>query len=295
MATIAPADGESLRAVLAGVDLGSMGRRVADRARLLAEAYEVPLNLVHVLEPVAEAMIEPGPTRIMRDHQRFEAKKLTEWVEGRASIPVHMDVVNGSPSWTLTQRAKSASLVVLGSSTIDNFSVGPVALRVARMSQADTLIVRRQPRAPYRRIIAAVDFSEHSRIAVEHALRDFPEAEVTVLYSLPARFDPILADAGLFQEEVSASREHRLARAQERMAEFAETWEGRIGTQVMDGPPISTIEEALRRRSADLVVVGSKGATSTRMVLLGTVAEGLVRGAPCDVLVARVPSRFRRP
>ena len=79
------------------------------------------------------------------------------------------------------------------------------------------------------------------------------------------------------------------------MEEFADQWEGDIGTMVVDGPPTETIEEAVRRRGADLVVVASRGATATRMVLLGTVAEGLVTEAPCDVLVARAKAPFRRP
>jgi nucleotide-binding universal stress UspA family protein len=144
-------------------------------------------------------------------------------------------------------------------------------------------------------VIAAVDFSEQSCAAVDHALVHFQDAEVTVLYSLPTRFDPLLADAGLFQEEVTASRAHRLKIATGRMEEFVRRWNGSVKTLVVDGPPVSTIEETLRRRGADLVVVGSRGATATRMVLLGTVAEGVVEGAPCDVLVARVPSHFRRP
>jgi nucleotide-binding universal stress UspA family protein len=64
---------------------------------------------------------------------------------------------------------------------------------------------------------------------------------------------------------------------------------------VVDGPPAETIEEVVRRRGADLVIVASRGASSTRMVLLGTVAEGLVAQAPCDVMVARSKSQFRRP
>jgi len=43
------------------------------------------------------------------------------------------------------------------------------------------------------------------------------------------------------------------------------------------------------------VIVASRGASATRMVLLGTVAEGLVTEAPCDVLVARSKAPFRRP
>lgn len=261
----------------------------------MAEAMGIPLHIAHVLEPVEEAMISPGHAKLMRAHQRREAAKLAEWARERSSVDIELEVTNGSPSWALCLKAKSSPLLVVGSSSIDNFSVGPMARRIARKCQTDTLIVRRQPRVPYRKVIAAVDFSEQSRLAVERGLALSPEAEVTALYSLPTRFDPLLADAGLFDEEVSASRESRLQRAHERMEEFAATWPGRIRTLIVDGPPISTIDETLRRRSADLVIVGSKGASTTRMVLLGTVAEGVIEEAPCDVLVARSPAPFRRP
>ncbi|HEY6628261.1 MAG TPA: universal stress protein [Acidimicrobiia bacterium] len=284
-----------MRPVVAGVDLTAMGRRVADRARMMAEASGVDLNLVHVLEPLGEAMIEPGLARLMRDHQTTEAGRLAEWVRERSEVPVTLEVVKGSPSWELAARGKNASLVVVGSSSIDAFAVGPVAKRVARKTTADTLVVRRQPRVPYRRIIAAVDFSEQSRIAVNRSLEAFPGADVTVLFSLPSRFDPILSAAGLYREELEASRGARLAIAEERMDEFTATWDGDIRTLVVDGPPTETIEEIVRRRGADLVVVASRGASATRMVLLGTIAEGLVTEAPCDVLVVRSKNLFRRP
>lgn len=284
-----------MRAVVVGVDLTAMGRRVADRARIIAESMGADLELIHVIEPVGEAMIQPGLAKLMREHQKAQAEKLAAWVRERTNVGVSLHVVKGSPSWELSSRAKSADLVVLGSSTVDAFTAGPIARRVARKAICDTLVVRRQPRVPYRRIIAAVDFSEASRVSVERALDLFPDADITVLYSLPSRFDPLLADAGLFEEELVASRETRLELARDRMNEFALEWEGRVRTLVADGPPMETIDEIVRRRGADLVVVGSRGATATRMVLLGTVAEGLVSVAPCDVLVARARAAFRRP
>ncbi len=281
--------------VVAGVDLTAMGRRVADRARIIAEGNGADLDLVHVLEPVGEAMISQGLARLMRDHQVAQAEKLAAWVRERTGVGVELHVTKGSPSWELSSRAKTAELVVIGSSTVDAFTAGPVARRVARKALADTLVVRRQPRVPYRRVIAAVDFSEASRVSVENSLKWFPDADTTVLYSLPSRFDPVLAGAGLFQEELDASRETRLEIAEDRMAEFSHSWNGKVRTLVADGPPTETIDEIVRRRGADLVVVGSRGASATRMVLLGTVAEGLISVAPCDVLVARSPSTFRRP
>lgn len=272
-----------------------MGRRVADRARIVAEEVDTGLRLVHVLEPVTEAMIEPGLAEIMRRYQRSEAEQLAEWCRGRTEIPVRLDVLKGAPSWELVAQAKQAALVILGSSSIDAFTAGPITRRVARMATSDVLVVRRQPRVAYRRIIAAVDFSEASRIAVRRSIELFPEADITVLYSLPSRFDPLLTRAGLFPEEVDASRGARLEAANLRMAEFARGWDEDLRTVVVDGPPTETIDEVVRRRNADLVVVGSRGATATRMVLLGTVAEGILVQAPCDVLVARSPATFRRP
>lgn len=283
------------RTLVAGIDLTAMGRRVADRTRILAEEGDATVTLVHILEPVGEAMIEPSLARLMRDHQTTEARKTAEWLAERTDVDVSLEVVKGSPAWELASRGKKADLIVLGSSTVDAFTAGPTTRRVAEMAGSDVLIVRRQPRVPYRRIIAAVDFSESSRVAVEKALSLGSEAEVTVLFSLPSRFDSLLADAGLFREEMDASRGERLEAAKDRMLEFCQDWNGEVRTMVTDGPPTETIDEAVRRRSADLVVVGSRGATATRMVLLGNVAQGLLSHAPCDVLIARSPTSFRRP
>ncbi len=272
-----------------------MGRRVAERARLVAEAHEAPLRLVHVTESPGEAMIEPGLARLMREHQHESAESLREWLASRSDGEITLDVTKGSPSWELVAASKKADMVVVGSSTIDAFTVGPTARRVAEMSGSDTLVVRRQPRVPYRRVVVAVDFSEASRGAVTRAKALFPEADLTVLYSLPSRFDLVLANAGLFAEEVDASRGYRLEAAADRMAEFAHEWNGTLSTVIADGPPTETVDEVVRRRNADLVVVGNRGASATRMVLLGTVAEGLLAQAPCDVLVARAPGQFRRP
>jgi nucleotide-binding universal stress UspA family protein len=262
---------------------------------MIADSGGGRLRLIHVLEPVGEAMIEPSLARLMREYQVSEAGKLAEWIRGRTSAEVDLEVVKGSPSWELTSAGKTAELVVVGSSSINAFSIGPVAKRVARKASTDTLLVRRQPRVPYRKVIAAVDFSEHSRLAVDRAMELFPGSDVTALYSMPSRFDPLLAGAGLFTEELEASRGARLRLAEDRMSEFTAPWDGAIRTLVVDGPPTETIDEVVRRRGADLVIAASRGATATRMVLLGTVAEGLVTEAPCDVLIARARAAFRRP
>jgi len=281
--------------VVAGIDLTSIGRRVAERARMLAEQHDLDLHLVSVSEPASEAMIDDGLGRLLLDHHRKHLAELARWTRAKTTARVSEEAVKGSIGWELVKHAKKAAIVVVGTSSVDVERCGPIARRVAIMSSGDVLMVRRQPRAAYRKLLAAVDLSEHSAHAVESAIKWCPEAEITIVFALPSRWDPALTDAGLFEEELAASRTVRMGKAAERIEEFAARWPGRVKPMVVDGVPHSAIDEVVRRRGVDLVVVANRGAGATKMVLLGTVADGVLESMPCDVLVARVAGDFRRP
>lgn len=67
-----------------------------------------------------------------------------------------------------------------------------------------------------------------------------------------------------------------------------------VTSQVVQGVPGWTVVDALNSDPAiDLVVVGTHGRTGIARVLIGSVAEYIVRHAPCPVLVAR-PDREGR-
>ena len=53
------------------------------------------------------------------------------------------------------------------------------------------------------------------------------------------------------------------------------------------GAPAATIVKAARDWAADLMVIASHGRSSASRALLGSVAEGVMRNAPCPVLVVR--------
>lgn len=145
-------------------------------------------------------------------------------------------MVKGSPAWELVSRSKSADLVVLGSSSIDAFTAEPVVKRVSEMAASDVLIVRRQPRLPYRRIVVTADFSESSRTAVVKSMELFPDADITVLYSLPSRFDPVMADAGAETSGLSSPTVHPQRRSMRWFAARTQTWSwSRIGALPQPG------------------------------------------------------------
>ena len=65
---------------------------------------------------------------------------------------------------------------------------------------------------------------------------------------------------------------------------------GEAAKYVPVGDPVESIVATARAWPADLVVIGSHGRDGLGRVLLGSVAEGVTRHAPCPVLVVRKAS-----
>jgi universal stress protein A len=69
---------------------------------------------------------------------------------------------------------------------------------------------------------------------------------------------------------------------------------GSVETRVVVGDAVWEICQAAEREHADLVIMGSHGRTGLAHVVLGSVAERVVRHAACPVLVARKPSETEK-
>jgi len=284
-----------MRRVMAAFDLTPVGRRVVERARLLAEQFNTHLGLLHVLEKRADPFLSDDEAKFLTDHRHTTAAALVDWVAGRTSVPIDFEVIRGAPSTQVARWAREADLLVAGTSSIDAALLGPVTRRLARKARSAVLAVRRQPRVPYRRVVAAVDMSEHSRKAVELASILAPEAELTVVYALSPRSDVLFGQSRLFEQDDAVRARHRLARAEAALEEFSAPWGDAVRNLIVEGPPSQAVGEAARRRGADLVTVASRGAGATSIVLLGGTAEEIMAAVPSDVAVARVEGTFRRP
>jgi nucleotide-binding universal stress UspA family protein len=62
----------------------------------------------------------------------------------------------------------------------------------------------------------------------------------------------------------------------------------RWNLEVTFGDPQAPLLEEAKQRGADLIATGTERRTGLARVLLGSAADGVIRGAPCDVLVARM-------
>ena len=280
--------------VLAAFDLSPMGRRVADRAREVAEANGASLSLVHIGE-VPDVELPDEMLERIRLYRHSKAENLLAWINSRAECDVTLKVCRGNVGVELTKMSKKADLLVTGTSSVDAIRVGPRTTRLARKAHAPLLAVRRQSRTPYRRVIAAVDLSENSRESIHLARRLAPGAEVTAVVALPTHAEMLLSDAGVKAAALDKLRHERMLLLEEHLAKFVTDWGDEVAMSVVDGPPAEAVAEFARRRHADLVVASSRGAGGSSMVLMGSVAEAMLETVPSDVAIARTPGAFRRP
>jgi len=140
-----------------------------------------------------------------------------------------------------------------------------------------------------RRILVPVDFSDAARPVVDYA-RDMARdrgAVLTLLHviGIPvAPFDPaygVAADPRMLLELQSG--------AERKLAEMAGAIEGvEVRIRVATGAPSREIVREAREWKADLIVIGTHGRTGLRHVFLGSVAENVVRLAPCPVTTMRL-------
>jgi nucleotide-binding universal stress UspA family protein len=119
----------------------------------------------------------------------------------------------------------------------------------------------------FRRMLFPTDFSEASRVAgrMAAALARESGAQLTLLHVVPPVTDP--------------SPSPTLAALATELAPGMS-----VTTEVLSGLPASRIVEYAQRRGVDLIVMGTHGRTGLSAALLGSVAEAVVRRAPCPVL-----------
>lgn len=145
---------------------------------------------------------------------------------------------------------------------------------------------------PFRKILCPTDFSEPSYNALNAAneLSLHFSASLILVHVVPLVIDiPTSADFYMPSDVKTAQ-----ARAKEELQEVVEkriSEKVRIRTKVVVGDPGEEIVWAAADENADITVIGTHGLTGWRRFIFGSVAEKVVRLAPCHVLTIQPPQR----
>ena len=142
-----------------------------------------------------------------------------------------------------------------------------------------------------KKILAPTDFSEHAQGAVRSAcmLAETFGATLHLLHVLPEAIpaSPDLMLAPSVPPEYYGDAEARADEALRKVADPAWADVPAIATAVRWGTAVEAITDYATQQGIDLIVIATHGRTGLSHVLLGSVAERIVREAPCPVLTIR--------
>ncbi|KKO19212.1 MAG: universal stress protein [Candidatus Brocadia sp.] len=140
-------------------------------------------------------------------------------------------------------------------------------------------------------ILCPIDYSVYSEMALKYAI-EFAEkyqAKLCLIHVLDIRVydinNPDLYDVNIVDEETIAKLRERLLRC------VTDDTRGKIAVEarIIQGVPFAEIIRAAKEYKADMIVIGTHGRTGISHAIMGSVAEKVVRKAPCPVLTIRHP------
>ncbi|MDR5672940.1 Nucleotide-binding protein, UspA family [Halalkaliarchaeum sp. AArc-CO] len=135
-------------------------------------------------------------------------------------------------------------------------------------------------------ILVPIDDSDPSREALELAYTDHPDAAFLVLHVLDPQRSVLAGGLGNIDAAIEGHQED----AEALLADAQRLGEERgfdVETELAFGRPARVIVEYAGLEEVEQVVIGSHGRTGAARVLLGSVAETVVRRSPVPVTVAR--------
>lgn len=144
-------------------------------------------------------------------------------------------------------------------------------------------------------ILVPTDFSEYAAHAYQWALGLATTRKAKIILFHATSPIPYLAfPESVYYPDLQKIEQAMIAEAEKQMVEFAAKKgmsQVPIETQVTVGEAVWEICKRAEGAHADLIVMGSHGRTGLSHVLLGSVAERVIRHAPCPVLVTRLPKQ----
>lgn len=293
------------------VDGSSFSERAIPYAAAIARRSSGRLRVVLVHTPLSLYAADMPGTPVSQqwedEHRQAEASYLEGVTAGlrERGIEALGQRLDGDPAHELIEATKSqADLLVMathGRAGLERAWLGSVADEVLRHVRLPVLTVRPGEEAPppedpkFGHMLVATDGSEAAEAATTRAieLARLFEARVTLLtvVSVPAGLSsPYIPHAALIDRETTEERSDQARRYLDdlaaRLAEDVEV-EARV---TLGYHPARGILDVIDEIDCDLVALGTQRRTRLARIVLGSVADKVVRASPVPVLIAHAPA-----
>ncbi|NUQ35316.1 MAG: universal stress protein [Planctomycetaceae bacterium] len=271
-------------------------------AAAFAAKHRAELHIIHVVD-VSAYMYAGYPyadltAEMMRSAaKRLQHLKLPAAAKKIMTVPVLLQGDIGSEITAYAAKIK-ADLIVMASharKSVARFFLGSVADRLLHSARCPVLVMR-APASPkfkaekgFKRIAVPTDFSTTADVGLGRAMelaREY-KAEVHIVHAVERDVLGILPPK--MQKEANRQAEKL---TKDKLAELA-SWDKsnlKIKTAVLDGEPADAMAAYVQKAKCDLVVIGSHGRGEISRLILGSVADRLLRLVECPVFVERARS-----
>jgi nucleotide-binding universal stress UspA family protein len=293
---------EAPKTILCATDFSQTAERAGIFARELARAFQAQYHLLHVIVILEDPHLEE------RQRQRLEElvaagdearrRDLENDSDGQPGLEVTPHMVRGlAPAEVIVETASSLSsdLIVMGTHGrrgLSHLLLGSVAERVVRTSAIPVLTVRADADIELQgtpRILVPHDFSAASAAAVRTAASwaGTLGAEITLLHVVEPVVYPEFYSVDVLSDDVMK----RLVERSEKALHSAAVellGDTDVSIRVEVGRAADTIVDQARADDFDIVIMSTRGLSGLEQVLLGSVAESVLRR--CEVPLLAVPA-----
>lgn len=230
-------------------------------------------------------------SELLMESVEQQGQDLLAYATARATdsgVP-HLAVLKwGNVAETILQTAgeEQCDLIVLGSRGLSGFKrlmLGSISNAVAAKAQCPVLVIKQPPASPtlhWRRVLVATGGSPWSDAAVEHALElaQAQQLEVCLLYverRRPRRMDSFF--------NLTSDGKNILALAEARAATAGVPYEAKLA----QGDVTTTILDTAIGQQCDVIVLGSRGLTGFKRLMLGSTSNAVAATASVPVLIVK--------
>ncbi len=308
MATAIELASDPLQTILVATDFSETAGLALERALDIAIRHESAIALIHVMQPDLPIVASPEMIVVPPDYERLLREASSEGLAHaadrarQAGVRVREILEQGNPARQITACADEiqADLIMIGTRGNTGFKhllLGSVAEEVVRIASQPVLTVHPgddRPIEPVQTLLFPTDFSPTADYALGVATRLLAGSDkATILLVHTYNISPTVMPLGgfgngvtpLFVENAQQLAEHATAPAAQSLR--ARGFE--VEVLVARGDPAEIVTELAAERGVDVIVMGTRGHSKLRQILLGSTAERVVEHAPCPVMTVHAP------
>ncbi|HEY4271921.1 MAG TPA: universal stress protein [Candidatus Udaeobacter sp.] len=298
--------------IIVPIDFSKMSMQAIQIAKQLARRFGASIHLAHVRQfNYAADFMAPSrpmvPLSFMPYEQNGEQTALKELKKVASESGVssaNCDVLSGAPPFDEICRLAQtipADLVVMpthGRTGLKHVFLGSTAERIVQHSSCPVLVTRGKAlqanngsRFRIKTILVPVDFSNCSREGLEYAIGFASEFGAKIIMVHATYLGYVYSSEGTAIYDILGLQKAARKTAERKMRELIRSVNFgavKFETAFTDGSPVIDICAFAKNHDVDLIITSTHGLTGFKHVLVGSIAEHVVRHAPCSVLV--VPS-----